>query len=82
MCASGKLSEAGAFFTKFYFVVLLFFGGVYGLSIVNSIFVDAMVSDNNEEVENRIANLVEQTQQLNQKLDQIIAHLENKNHDS
>lgn len=35
---------------RFYFCMILFAGGIIGLSIVNSIFVDAMVSDNNDEV--------------------------------
>ena len=33
-----------------YFMVLLLSGGILGLSLVNSIFVDAMVADNNDEV--------------------------------
>lgn len=43
--------------TKIYFVSILLTGGIFGLSIVNSIFVDAMVSDNNDELENKINSL-------------------------
>jgi voltage-gated sodium channel len=32
-------------------------GGIFGLSIVNAIFVDEMMSDNNRELENRITRL-------------------------
>lgn len=32
------------------FAVLFFLGGILGLSLVNSIFVDAMAGDNNDEV--------------------------------
>lgn len=39
-----------AVFAKVYFSVLLFMGGIIGMSLVNSIFVDAMVADNNDEV--------------------------------
>lgn len=43
--------------SKLYFSLLMFFGGIIGLSIVNSIFVDAMVSDNNDNLKDEIANL-------------------------
>jgi voltage-gated sodium channel len=46
-----------AFFTYFYFIFILLTGGIFGLSLVNSIFVDAMVSDNNDELEKKIDNL-------------------------
>ena len=38
-----------AVFAKIYFSILLFLGGIIGMSLVNSIFVDAMVADNNDE---------------------------------
>ena len=40
-----------------YFIFVVFSGGIFGLSLVNSIFVDAMVSDNNDELEKKIDNL-------------------------
>ena len=48
-----RSSEKIAFLTKVYFVALLFIGGIIGMSLVNSIFVDAMVSDNNDELIDR-----------------------------
>ncbi len=45
------------FFTRFYFIVVLFFGGIFGLSLVNSIFVDTMISDNNVPLEEKIEEL-------------------------
>ncbi len=50
-------SSAGSFFTYLYFIFVVLSGGIFGLSLVNSIFVDAMVSDNNETLENKIDNL-------------------------
>jgi voltage-gated sodium channel len=50
-------SEIASFFTYFYFIFVLLTGGIFGLSLVNSIFVDAMVSDNNDELEKKIDNL-------------------------
>jgi voltage-gated sodium channel len=47
-------SKAAAFFTYIYFIFVVLSGGVFGLSIVNSIFVDAMVSDNYDELEKKL----------------------------
>ncbi|MEA2041099.1 MAG: ion transporter [Bacteroidota bacterium] len=52
------------FFIKVYFVFLLLTGGVFGLSLVNSIFVDSMVSDNNEDLERKIDILTEKIEKL------------------
>ncbi len=52
-----NLSGFQAFFIKLYFIVILITGGIFGLSIVNSIFVDAMVSDNNDELERKVDEL-------------------------
>ena len=51
-----------AVLARIYFSVLLFFGGIIGMSLVNSIFVDAMVADNNDEV-------LEKLSQLEKKID-------------
>ncbi len=53
-----------AVFARIYFSILLFFGGIIGMSLVNSIFVDAMAADNNDEV-------LEKLEQLERKLDKI-----------
>jgi len=47
---------------RIYFSILLFLGGIIGMSLINSIFVDSMVADNNDEV-------LERLKQLEQKLD-------------
>lgn len=49
---------------RIYFSVLLFFGRIIGMSLVNSIFVDAMAADNNDEV-------LEKLSQLESKLDNL-----------
>lgn len=53
-----------AVFARVYFSILLFLGGIIGMSLVNSIFVDAMAADNNDEV-------LEKLEQLEKKLDKI-----------
>jgi voltage-gated sodium channel len=50
-------SRIQSFFTYFYFIFIVLTGGIFGLSIVNSIFVDAMVSDNNDELEKKIDSI-------------------------
>ncbi|AHW59303.1 voltage-gated sodium channel [Draconibacterium orientale] len=50
-------SETAIFFTYLYFIFVVLTGGIFGLSIVNSIFVDSMVSDNNDELERKIDDL-------------------------
>lgn len=61
-----RSSPATAFFTRIYFVGLLFGGGIFGLSLINSIFVDNMLSDNTEELE-------KQVDRIEKKLDALIA---------
>jgi len=58
-------SEITAFFAKLYFMLILMTGGIFGLSLVNSIFVDAMVSDNTDDLERKI-------DELNKKIDRLI----------
>lgn len=51
---------------RLYFSVLLVLCSIIGLSLVNSIFVDAMVSDNNDDLE-------KQVKELNDKIDKLLA---------
>lgn len=53
-----------AVIARIYFSVLLFSGGIIGMSLVNSIFVDAMAADNNDEV-------LEKLSQLEKKFDEM-----------
>jgi voltage-gated sodium channel len=53
-----------AVFARIYFVLLLFGGGIFGLSLINSIFVESMMSDNNDEVLSKIENLENKINQL------------------
>lgn len=49
---------------RVYFIGILVIMGIIGMSIVNSIFVDAMVSDNNDEVLKEIKELKKEIQEL------------------
>ncbi|MBR1809867.1 MAG: ion transporter [Paludibacteraceae bacterium] len=65
---SAELTAGWGHVVKFYFSALLFGGGIIGLSIVNSIFVDAMVSDNNDEVLSRIEQLQQSINELKKEV--------------
>jgi voltage-gated sodium channel len=54
---SQNSNETIGFLTKIYFGLIVITGGILGLSLVNSIFVDAMVSDNNDGLEKKIESL-------------------------
>jgi voltage-gated sodium channel len=57
------------FFIRIYFIFLLITGGLFGLSIVNSIFVDAMVADNNDNLERKVDILTEELRSLRESLE-------------
>ena len=50
-------SSVTAEFVRVYFCALLILGGIIGMSFINSIFVDAMVADNNDDVMNKLTEL-------------------------
>lgn len=53
---------------RIYFIIILIAGGIIGLSLVNSIFVDAMVSDNNDELEKEVATLNDKIDALTEEI--------------
>lgn len=57
-----------------YFCAILIMGGIIGMSFINSVFVDAMVSDNNDD-------LKEQLNRVEQQLAEMKKLLEEKNND-
>jgi len=73
-----RTSPTVAVFSKLYFGFLLLAGGILGLSLVNSIFVDAMVSDNNKELEEEVNELKGKIDSLNDKIDTLI-NIQNNN---
>lgn len=52
-----------------YFIFIVVTGGIIGLSLVNSIFVDSMVSDNNDKIEQKIDTLDNKINSIINKLD-------------
>ncbi|MEO0894954.1 MAG: ion transporter [Bacteroidota bacterium] len=71
----GNMGSVNAFFTMIYFVMIVISGGIFGLSIVNAIFVEEMVRDNNDD-------LIIKVEAMDQKIDhltQLLAHMNQQN---
>lgn len=81
LTSSGKLGLVASFFTKLYFVTILILGGIIGLTIVNSIFVDAMISNNSEnvEMEEQVDIIEKKVLSLESKVDEILSILKKDN---
>lgn len=59
------------FFSRIYFSFILLTGGFLGLSFINAIFVDELVADNNEKMENEINKIKDSNQKLENELIEI-----------
>lgn len=57
---------------RLYFSILLFCGGIIGMSLINSIFVDAMAADNNDDVKDEL-------ERIKAKLDEISDSIKKQN---
>jgi voltage-gated sodium channel len=66
---STDYSKSATFFIYLYFIFVVVTGGIIGLSLVNSIFVDSMVSDNNDVIEQKIDNLDNKLNNIIEKID-------------
>lgn len=66
-----QLSTGTIYAIKLYFMGIVATGGLFGLSIVNAIFVEEMVRDNNDELELTI-------NEMNQKLDHLMSQLSDR----
>lgn len=61
---AARSSSSWGIFARCYFSVLMFFGGIIGISLINSIFVDSMAEDNNDEVLERLKEIEEKLTDL------------------
>lgn len=59
-------------FTRIFFLLVVLTGGIFGISIVNAIFVDEMTMDNNDALEKKV-------DELNAKVDQLLDQLNQRN---
>jgi voltage-gated sodium channel len=53
---------------RFYFVLVVLLGGIFGMSLANAVFVDEMTMDNNKVLEDKIDKLQEQILELKELL--------------
>ncbi len=60
-------SSAVAHFVRLYFSILLLAGGIIGMSFINSVFVDAMAEDNNDDVKEQLDRIEKQLKQMQEK---------------
>lgn len=68
---AARTNDTIAFLSKLYFAILLFCGGILGMSLVNSIFVDAMISGNNDELKEEVTKLTKKIDVLTDKINQL-----------
>jgi len=64
-------STVAAEFIRLYFCTILLLGGIIGMSFINSIFVDAMVADNNDDVLYKLTEIQNALDELKKKVDNI-----------
>ena len=62
---SGLEGEFWRHVIRMYFCIQLLFGGIVGMSLINAIFVDAMVSDNNDDLKRDVAEIKAVVEQRN-----------------
>lgn len=61
-------TTVSAEFIRAYFCVLLILGGIIGMSFINSIFVDAMMADNNDDMIKKLDEMQKSLDELKQQL--------------
>lgn len=49
---------------RFYFIIVVMIGGIFGMSLANAVFVDEMMSDNNSELEEKLDVVQKQLEEL------------------
>ncbi len=62
-------SDLTAGLARFYFVMVVLIGGIFGMSLANAVFVDEMTMDNNNALEEKIDGLQEQIAVLQKTLE-------------
>lgn len=60
-------TPAWGVFARIYFSVLMFLGGIIGMSLITSIFVDTMAGDNNDEVMKKLDKIENEIKELKDK---------------
>ena len=74
--AEGMNNPIWVHITRGFFSLQLLLGGIIGMSLINSIFVDAMVSDNNDDLQEDITKVSADLDEVKQTLQKIQESLE------
>lgn len=61
---SSRSSTVMGVIARIYFAIELFLGGILGMSLINSIFVDAAVSDNNDDIKKELSEIKEMLEKI------------------
>jgi len=62
--AARSSTDLFAGLARFYFVLVVLFGGIFGMSLANAVFVDEMTMDNNNVLEEKVDRLEEKIAEL------------------
>jgi voltage-gated sodium channel len=82
---SENSSLAFIYFTKFYFVVIVFIGSILGLSLINSVFIDQMsnLDDKSDKeikcLEEKIDLLLKQQNRMTEQMNELHEKIKNEN---
>ncbi len=68
--ANNSANEIQVGFSRFFFVLIVLIGGIFGMSLANAVFVDEMTMDNNKELENKIDKLQAEITRIRELLEQ------------
>ena len=72
----GGLSPFWVHVVRIYFCILLIGGGIIGMSLINSIFVDALAADNNDDVKAQLKDMEKKMEENQKSLEQKIEELQ------
>lgn len=72
----GDMSPVWTHLVRLYFCVLLIGGGIIGMSLINSIFVDALAADNNDDVKAKLDAMEQQMAENQRQLEQLLNELQ------
>lgn len=72
---AGDLSPVWTHVVRIYFCLLLIGGGIIGMSLINSIFVDALAADNNDDVKSKLDDITRQLEENRRHTDELLDQL-------
>ena len=79
---AGNMAPVWVHVVRVYFCLLLIGGGIIGMSLINSIFVDALAADNNDDIKAQLNDieqkLADNQKELERKMDELRRMLEKK----